>query len=87
MKAFVSLVDNYFIFEVPQVAFCIRYRVSPALEKLLKIKYYDDGYIEIDCRFSFNPCLEEYFDVKAAMEELGLSNIDILKEITEVVIR
>lgn len=87
MEAFVSLKDNHFIFEIPAKNLCVRYYVSPTLEKLLKIKYYEDGYLEIDCQFSFNPCLEEYFDVKATMEELGLDNIDILKEVNEVLIR
>lgn len=84
MEAFISLKDNYFIFEVPTKDLCVRYYISSALEKLLKIKSYDDGYLEIDCKFSFNPCLEEYFDIKATMEELGLENIGILKEIKEV---
>ncbi len=87
MEVFVSLKDNYFIFEIPAKNFCIRYYVSPALEKLLEITYYEDGYLEIDCQFSFHACLEEYFDIKATMEELGLDNIGILKEVTEVSIR
>ena len=87
MEAFVSLKDNYFIFEVPEKNFCVHYYISLALEKLLKIKYYEDGYLKIDCQFSFHSCLEEYFDVKATTEELGLDNVNILKEVTEVPIR
>lgn len=83
-KAYIYNKDGYTHFKVNNHV--IKFYTSPYLEKYIKIKEYDNGYMVVDEKLStMDKPIEDYIDLEYVFDELGI-NKDLLKEINEVII-
>ena len=83
-KAYLYNKNGYTYFKVSNDI--VKFYTSPYLEKYIKVKEYDNGYIVVDEQLSTtDEHMEDYIDLEYVFDELGLDK-NILREIQEVII-
>lgn len=82
--AYLSNNGSYSYFKVGKEV--VKFITSPYLEKYVKIKEWDKGYLVVDIKLSTKDNIDEdYLDIESIFEEICLDT-SVLNEIEEVVI-
>ena len=66
---------------------CIRFKAPYSLERYLKVKEWNHGYIVVDTQYSHsNEPIEEYIDLVPILEDLNMDADKFLSGISNVIV-